>query len=94
MMTIYQAWDIITDLNDEAYDMAYEAWEKADIAADNDDDELAEELREEASILQSSHFSLLFDQCPDEQKNGVMEWKNKDAEFREQLMAYFGEVNE
>ncbi len=92
-MTLDQAWDIITDLNDEAYDLAYESWTDADDAAEYDD-ELAEELREQASMEQSSHFSLLFDQLPDEQRNGVMEWREKDADFRDQLMAYFGEVNE
>ncbi len=93
-MTLDQAWDIITDLNDEAYGFAYESWTTADDAANDGDDELAEEYREEASIEQSNHFSSLFDLLPHEQKNAIMEWKNKDADFRDQLMAYLGEVNE
>ena len=93
MITLDQAWDIITNLNDEAYSYAYESWLHSDDAAEYDD-ELAEELREEASIEQSGHFSTLFDRLPEEQKNAIMEWKNNDADFRDQLMAYFGEVND
>ena len=44
MKTLEQAWDIIENVNGEAYRMAYDSWLEADAAID---DENEEELREE-----------------------------------------------
>ena len=68
MKTLEQAWDIIENVNSEAYRMAYDLWLEADAAID---DENEEELREEASEEQQAYFRDEFDNLDDESKEVI-----------------------
>ena len=88
MKTLEQAWDIIENVNSEAYRMAYDSWLEADAAID---DENEEELREEASEEQQAYFRDEYDNLDDESKEVIQYWLKNDADFKEQFETYYGE---
>jgi hypothetical protein len=82
MITIQKAYEVISDLNDEAHNLTWDLWEEA-----GDD----EDLREEASDIQRAHFQELMEFIPDEQYNAIMHYRRIDETFRDDFNCWYGE---
>lgn len=79
-----RCWDIINELNSEAYDQTYELW----VAAGNN-----ETRQEEASNDQIDCFRDLF---YDQQRTiieSVWYWVDNDSKFKDQFEEWFGDTN-
>ena len=86
MQTLDEVYNIIQNINEEAHQEAWDDW----IAADNEeDDDLAEELREDASNIQKSSFRTLYWQLPEEDRKAVLYWIIKDKDFSEEFKDWY-----
>jgi len=89
MKTLDEVYDIIQNLNEEAHQAAWDDW----IASDNEeDDELAEELREEASNIQKSSFRTFYWQLPEEDRRATIYWIIKNEDFAEEFKDWYDPV--
>lgn len=87
MKTLQEINDLISDINDEAYGEAYEYWIQAD---QENDEEIKEELLEDASSLQSVCFRDLFFDLDISNKDSVLYWLKNDEDFLSQFRDWFG----
>ena len=86
MKTLDEVYDIIQNINEQAHQAAWDDW----ISADNEeDDELAEELREEASNIQKSSFRELYWELPEEDRRAVIYWIIKNEDFAEEFKDWY-----
>jgi hypothetical protein len=94
MKTIEEAWNIIESLNDDAHNQAWDTWIEADELMESDDEsdwEVAEDLREQASLEQAEYFRDSWYDLSEEDQEVVKHWLDHDEDFREQFSTYFGE---
>jgi hypothetical protein len=89
MKTLEQVYEIVETLNEEAHQDAWDSWMSADEAEQNDSD-LAEELREEASQEQATYFREGFYHLDDSDRDAVIHWLKHDDDFAEQFRDWFG----
>ena len=81
-ITIDEAWQIIHDLNEVAYDKAYDRW----LEADRQD---SDELREEASDYQRAQFAKLFNKkLGSKERSAIIEFAKDDPDLADQLDSY------
>jgi len=93
MKTLDEAWAIAEGINEEAHGMAWDTWIEADELQDSDDEndwELAESKREEASDEQAGYFRDEFECLTDEDREAVEHWLAADESFREQFRDWYG----
>ena len=90
MRTLDEAWDLIERMNLEAYNAAYHLWEKSDVYEDEGESELAEDIRDEASTLQSEVFSEMYDDLSQDDCELISHWAENDEDFKEQFQTYLG----
>jgi hypothetical protein len=93
MKTLEDTWAIIEGLNEEAHGMAWNTWIEADELQDSEDEddwELAEGKREEASDEQAGYFRDEFECLEDEDRAAVDHWVDADESFREQFRDWYG----
>ena len=83
MITKDKAYEIISDLNEQAHQLAWDHWIKADEADDED-------LREEASDIQRAHFKELMDFLSDEDYNAIMYYRREDEQFKDDFDCWYG----
>lgn len=86
MKTLEQVYDILESINDQAHGRAWDTWTSADA---EEDDELAEELREEASAEQSDWFRNFYWQLSDEDRRAVVYWIIKDEDLADQFKTWY-----
>ena len=93
MKSLDEAFAIIEGLNEEAHGMAWDTWIEADELEDSeneDDRELAESKREEASDEQAGYFRDEFECLLDEDREAVIHWLAEDESFKEQFRDWYG----
>ena len=83
MKTIDECYDIITALNEEAHQMAWDSW----IRADEEDDE---SLREDASLEQQEYFIDLFDDLDEETQAAVFHHCRENDAIRSDFECWYG----
>jgi hypothetical protein len=83
-MTVDEACNLIEQLNDEAHGFAWDLWVEA---SDADD----EEMREEASEVQQSHFRKLFKELDPGTQVDIVQLCLKNEDLNEQFDTYHGE---
>ena len=87
MKTLAQTYEIVEGINDQAHQEAWDLWIQAD---QEQDDEVAEELREDASMFQSNVFREEFYRLSDADRNSVLHWLKEDTDFADQFRDWFG----
>jgi len=92
MKTKDEAYEIICDLNEEAHAATYDAWVEADDMEDEDED-MAEEMREDASYQQAHEFREAFQTLMPEDKEAVLYYVKHDEDFAEEFNAWWGETD-
>ena len=93
MKTLDDAFELIEALNEEAHNMAWDTWIEADELQDSDDEndwDLAEGKREEASDEQAGYFRDEFFCLSVEDREAVNHWVDADESFREQFRDWYG----
>jgi hypothetical protein len=93
MKTLEETWAIAEGINEEAHGMAWDTWIEADELQDSEDEddwELAEGKREEASDEQAGYFRDEFECLTDEDRAAVEHWLDADESFREQFRDWYG----
>ena len=93
MKTLEEAYAIIEGLNEEAHSMAWDTWIEADELADSDDEDdwdLAEGKREEASEEQAGYFRSEFSSISDEDREAIEHWLTADESFKEEFRDWYG----
>lgn len=94
MITLSEAYDIISSINDKAHHRAWDTWLEADMLTDSDNEEdweTAEEIREQASQEQAEYFREEFDSLDEETKNAIINYVNTEEEFKEEFSMWYGE---
>jgi hypothetical protein len=94
MKKIDEAYSIIYDLNERAHDESWDTWVKADElmeSEEEDAEEKAEELRDEASAEQAEHFRNFYFQLDKIDKSSVDHWIKNNEDFRDEFKGFFGE---
>ena len=82
MVSREECWNLMEDLNSQAYDAVYELW--TDAGED-------EELRESAGEAQQSEFlELIEEEVSDEQWGAFQHWYKTDEDFKIQYEGYAG----
>ena len=93
MKTLDEAFELIEALNEEAHGMAWDTWIEADELEDSEDEDdwdLAEGKREEASDEQAGYFRDEFFCLSFEDRAAVNHWVDNDESFREQFRDWYG----
>jgi hypothetical protein len=85
MISKEEAYDIIFDINEEAHNVVWDMW----IKADEEDDE---ELREEASEEQSIVFRELFYELDEETQYAIKHYSKVDESFRDDFDCWYGTI--
>ena len=82
MISREECWNLMEELNSQAYDVCYDMW--TDAGED-------EELREEAGAAQQSEFlDLIEDDLSDEQWQAFQHYYKTDEDFKIQYQSYAG----
>jgi len=90
MLSREEAYNLICELNEEAYTAAYDDWVEADYMEDEDPD-LAEEMREDASYQQAIEFREAFQVLDDNSKESILHYAKVDEDFAQEFNAWWGE---
>ena len=77
----------VKNLNEQAYKFAHDIWAESDKL----DGSEAEDLKEEASIIQSSFFRRLFDQLEESKKKLILNYNKTDLGFADEFNGWFNE---
>lgn len=96
MITKEEAYDIISNLNEQAHQSAWDTWVEADdlLESDNEADwEYAEEIQEQASQEQAECFREEFHDLEEDTKKDILYYVNTDVEFKEEFSMWYGEEN-
>jgi hypothetical protein len=75
----------VKNLNEQAYKYAHDIWSEADKL----DGPEAEDLKEEASIIQNSFFRRLFDQLEESKKELILNYTKTDTDFVDEFNGWF-----
>ena len=78
-------YNIIKNLNDQAYQYVYDIWTDADKL----EGPLADERREDASITQCCYFRKLFDQLENDKKNLILKYAKTDKKISEDFNNWY-----
>ena len=92
MKKIDEAYSIIEELNETAHNESWDTWIAADELMESEEEdaqEKAEELREDASAEQAEHFRNLYFQLDKKDKLSVDHWVKSNEDFRDQFMGYY-----
>lgn len=87
MKTLEQTVELVDSLNEEAHVESFNDWLLADY---EDDPEIAEELRDKASEIQSSYFRDYYYDLDEDDQSSIIHWLHNDYDFYDQLKDYFG----
>lgn len=90
MITIEEAWASMEACNDRAHSAAWDTWVEADEAQENEEYELAEELRDTASSEQAHYFNCELGDLSDEEYEAIIHYVKTNDDFREQFESYGG----
>jgi len=93
MKTLAEAWELIDSLNEEAHSNAWDSWVAADEMEESDDEdseETAEQLREEASNEQAGYFRESYWELAEEDREAIKHWLKADESFKDQFITWFG----
>jgi hypothetical protein len=90
MISREEAYDLICDLNEEAHAATYDEWVEADEMEDEDPD-MAEEMREDASHQQAIEFREAFQALMPEDQEAILHYTKVDEDFAEEFNAWWGE---
>jgi len=85
MISKEEAYNIISNMNDEAHNEVWDVW----IKADEEDDE---ELREVASEEQSVVFRGLFYELDEETQQAIKHYSKVDESFHEDFNCWYGTI--
>jgi hypothetical protein len=94
MKTLEEAWSVIEELNDDAHNQTWDTWVQADELSESDDEtdwDVAENLREQASLEQAEYFRDSWYELEASDQEDIKHWLNEDEDFKEQFAVYFGE---
>ena len=94
MITKDEAYDIISDLNDDAHSATWDTWVEADELGDSDDEEdwtRAEEMRVDASYEQAGYFRASFHNLPQDQQDAIWKFAKEDPEWAEDFKCWYGD---
>ena len=83
MITKEQAIEIMTNLNDQAHNDAWDEWTEADNLSENGLEEAAEHQRDVASEIQGDYFSDYFMDLDKETQQSIAQLALDDQDFRE-----------
>ena len=75
----------VKNLNEQAYKLALDIWAESDKL----DGLEAEELKEEASIIQSTFFRRLFDKIEENKKEIILNYSKTDLNFADEFNGWF-----
>ena len=75
----------VKNINEQAYKFALDIWSETDKL----DGSEAEDLKEEASIIQSSFFRRLFDQLEESKKELILNYSKTDLGFADEFNGWF-----
>ena len=89
MKTIDECYSIISALNEEAHGLAWDTWIEAD-RLDEEGDDGAEDMRDQASMEQQEHFIGLFNDLDEETKQACFEHRKIDENFRMDFDCWYG----
>ena len=93
-MTLQEAWELAESMNETAHEQSWDSWTAADAVEESyeedEDAASAEEMREDASAEQASHFREAFWEMDQEQQEGIRHWVRHDEDFRDQFEGWFG----
>ena len=92
MIAIEEAWAVMEVCNDKAHSLAWDTWVEADEAEEDDECELAEELREAASDEQAEYFQGELDDLARDVYDAIIHYAKTNDDFREQFRCYGGSV--
>ena len=93
MITKEEAYDIISDLNEDAHSATWDTWVEADELGDSDDEEdwtRAEEMREDASYEQAGYFRASFQALPQDQQDAIWKFAKEDPNWAEDFKCWYG----
>jgi hypothetical protein len=91
MISRDEAYQLIVELNEDAYNLCYDDWVEADEMEDEDPDQ-AEEMREEASYNQAVEFREAFQSTlTPEQQEAILHYTKTDEDFAMEFNGWWGE---
>ena len=93
MQTLAEVWELIDTLNEQAHTDAWESWVAADemeASDDEDSEETAEQLREEASNEQAKYFRESYWNLEEEDQAAIKHWLKQDESFQDEFRSWFG----
>lgn len=85
-LSLQQAWQVATELNDAAYQKSWPSWVAAQ---DMRVKEVAEGMKKDAYHEQTEYFREGYMALDDETKTAVVHWL-QDVEFAQQFSVWFG----
>ena len=94
MITRDEAYDIISNINENAHDRSWDTWVEADQLMESEEEadwEAAEDLKEEASKEQAEYFREEFDELGDEIKEAILHYVFNDEDFKEEFSMWYGQ---
>lgn len=94
MITRDEAYDIISNINENAHDRSWDTWVESDQLLESDEEadwEAGEELREEASKEQAEYFREEFDELDEETRETILHYVRVDEDFKEEFAMWYGE---
>ena len=93
MISRDEAYNIVVGINEEAHQASWDTWIESDELADSDNEddwELAEDTREEASLEQAGYFREGFDALEDDIQEAILHYVNTDEDFKEEFVMWYG----
>lgn len=93
MISRDEAYDIIQNLNEIAHQYSWDLWIEADELMESNSEsdwEAAEDIREEASLEQSSSFREGFENLDDDTKTAILNYVDQDEDFKEDFVTWYG----
>lgn len=83
-----QAYNILVECNERAHQAAWDSWTAAD---EEQDYELQEEMREDASAEQAQYFREEFEALDEEDRDAIHYYCENDDEFKDEFDMWWGE---
>ena len=89
MMTLDECYELISALNEEAHGLAWDTWIEADRLEEEGDDG-AEDMRDQASMEQQIHFNDLVDSLDRETREAIFHYRRENDAFRDDFDCWYG----
>lgn len=87
MINLTETYDIVQRMNEEAHNRSWNYWIQAE---EEDDYEVSEILREDASEIQSSWFRDEYKNLTLEERSAIIYWVRHDKDFHDEFKDFFG----